>query len=107
MPRVGSEQYEALEHASATSTGTSDPKTLQPTNKRANGIWITVEGSFAARVTFDGTTPGVGAPPGLLIPTGTPPLLFPLASSAGGSGPRVRFSSSGGGNSTLAGMFVV
>jgi hypothetical protein len=107
MPRVLSEQYEAFENVSATSTGTGNVQTLSPTNKRAIGVWLTVEGSFAARVTFDGSTPGVGVPPGLLIPTGTPPLLFPLAASATlQSGSKVKFASNGAGNSIISAMFV-
>lgn len=106
MPRVLSEQYVPLEHISATSTSTADVKTLTPSSgKRAIGVWITVEGAFAARVTFDGTAPGTGAPPGLLIPTGTPPLFFPFP--FGGSSPSIRFASNGAGNSTPSGLFVL
>ena len=109
MPRVGSEQYLAAEHVNASSTGTSDVKTLQPTNQRAVGAWITIEGSFAARVTFDGTTtPGVAAPPGLLIPTGTPPLFYPFPYTPGvQGGAKLKFASNGAGTSTMSVLFVV
>ena len=107
MPRVQSEQYEAYENVSATSSGTANVQTIRPTSSRAIGAWLTVEGSFAARVTFDGSTPGIGAPPGLVIPTGTAPLLFPLAASATlQPGPTIKFASNGAGTSIVSVMFV-
>ena len=107
MPRVLSEQYVASENVSASSTSTGDPKTLQPTAFRAVGVWLTVEGSFAARVTFNGDAPGTGAPPGLLIPTGTPPLFYPFAFTQGvQQGPKLKFASNGAGDSTVSAIFV-
>ena len=106
MPRVLSEQYVASENASATSTGTGDPKPLQPTAFRAVGVWLTVEGANA-RVTFNGDTPGTGAPPGLLIPSGTPPLFYPFAFTQGTQlGPKLKFASNTSSASTVSATFV-
>lgn len=106
-PRVLSEQYVVSENVSGSSTGTSDVKTLMPTSNRAVGVWLTVEGGNAARVTFNGDTPGVGAPPGLLIPTGTPPLFYPFAFTQGTQGgPKLKFASNTAGTSTLSAVFV-
>lgn len=60
-------------HASATSTGTANIQTLTPPAGAA-GCYVTVS-TTAARVTFDGTNPGAGAAPGLVLPAGFTGLL--------------------------------
>lgn len=104
MPLVGSPQYVPLEHVSATSSGTANVQPLIPSgDKKAHGVWLTVE-TTPARVTFDGTSPGAGGAPGLVIPIGTAPLFFPF--SFGRGTPAIRFASASAGNSTVNAMFV-
>lgn len=107
MPRVGIEQYEILEEPSSTaSAGTSDIKTVRPTSGRANAVLITVEG-VAARVTFGGTSPGVGTGPGVVIPFGTAPLIYAFAFVPGQqSGPVIKFASNTAGVSTMSAIFL-
>lgn len=106
MPRVGSEQYVVIDEQAATvSTGTGDVKTLQTTNGRATGVWLTVSG-VAARMTFGGATPVAGSGPGLVIPAGTPPLFYPLPVEKDFSGARIKFVSETAGSASVAPMFV-
>lgn len=64
-------------HATASSTGTADKKTiLKPTV--ANGMFLSAK-AFNVRVTFDGTDPGAGVAPGLIIIAGAQPIFFPFA----------------------------
>jgi hypothetical protein len=110
LPRQASEQYAVIEEPVAvTSTGTSDVKTISPSTYRATGIWLTVEG-VAARMTFGGTTPGIGTAPGLLIPTGTPPLFYPFpverTLTAGSGVPKIKFAANAAGSSTVSYILV-
>ena len=107
MPRQGSEMYEVIEEPTSTaSTSTSDVKTIKPTDKRAIAVWLSVEGT-AARVTFNGTTPGIGTGPGQVIPVGAMPMLFPLAVTPGTqAGPSIKFVSASAGTSTVTPTFV-
>lgn len=103
MPRVGIEQYEVLEEPVAkTSTGTSNVQTFQPSSGRANAVLISVEGT-AARVTFGGAVPGVGVAPGVVIPTGTAPLIYAFAFvQTPQLGPKIQFASNVAGSSIMS-----
>lgn len=64
-------------HESATSTGTANKQTItKPPG--ANGMFLSAK-TNNARVTFDGTDPGAGAAPGLIIAAGAQPVFFPFA----------------------------
>jgi len=78
--------------AQATSTGTSDVKTLTPP-AHASSVLITVE-TTAARVTFDGSAPASGN--GIVIPAGALPLLLPV-----GAGATIKVASTAGANSVV------
>ena len=64
-------------HASDTSTGTADKKTITAP-VRANAMLISVK-TTDARVTFDGVDPGAGIAPGIIVKAGQQPYLFPFA----------------------------
>lgn len=102
MPRVGSEQYVVTEcPASVTSGNTLDTQTILP-QKRCIGAWITVE-QGAARVTFNGTTPGSGDAPGIVIPSGAMPAFYPFPFDPNGNNARILFRA----NATTARMSVI
>jgi hypothetical protein len=64
-------------HETASSTGTADKKTItKPPN--ANGMFLSAK-TTNVRVTFDGTDPGAGVAPGLIIIQGAQPVFFPFA----------------------------
>jgi hypothetical protein len=84
-------------HESATSTGTADIKTItKPPN--ANGMYLSAK-TNNARVTFDGTAPGAGVAPGLIIVAGAQPVFFPFATD-------IKFVSEIAGNSELNVLWV-
>lgn len=107
-PRMLSEQYYATESpVSATSSGTANIQTIAPSARRCVGAWISVEG-IAARVTFDGTNPGVGTGPGIVFPAGLPAVFVPFAftpTAVGVAGQRVKFASNVTGSSTVTAVF--
>lgn len=64
-------------HESQTSTGTADKKTI---TKAAGATAMVLSAKTTnARVTFDGTDPGAGVAPGLIVVAGAQPLLLPFA----------------------------
>ena len=84
-------------HESATSTGTGNKQTLtKPPN--ANGMSLSAK-TNNARVTFDGTDPGAGVAPGLIIIAGAQPVFFPFATD-------IEFVSEIAGNSELNVLWV-
>lgn len=107
MPRVGIEQYEVMEEpVSKSSSGTGNVQSFQPSSGRANAVLITVENT-AARVTFGGATPGVGAAPGVVIPTGTAPLIYALPFvQTPQSGPKIQFASNVAGTCVMSVIFL-
>lgn len=64
-------------HASATSTGTANKQTITKA-RGATAMMISAK-TNNARVTFDGTDPGAGVAPGLIIQAGQQPAFFPFA----------------------------
>src|SRR5438552_14725837 len=102
MPRVISEQYIVSESpSSVVSSGTSDIQSIIPANKSI-GVWLGCEVTDA-RVTFDGTAPGAGVGPGVLIPFGAPPQFFPFPF---GPGQGIKFASNGSTACTMTVIFV-
>lgn len=82
MPRIGHAYNLALQtgesvHEAATSTGTADIQTL--TKPPGATAMILSAKTNNARVTFDGTNPGVSAAPGLVIIAGAQPWFAPFA----------------------------
>lgn len=64
-------------HEAATSTGTANKQTLtKPRN--ATAMMLSAK-TNNARVTFDGTDPGAGVAPGLIVIAGAQPVFFPFA----------------------------
>lgn len=86
-------------HQTATSTGTANIQTITPPNDAAACL-ITVE-TTAARITFDGESPGAGAAPGLVFPTALAPVFVPL-----GKGATIKFASNAAGNSIVQVLFL-
>src|SRR5690242_19300162 len=102
MPRVGSEQYVVSEcPSSVTSANTLDTQTVLPA-KKAIEAWITVE-QGAARVTFNGTIPGSGDAPGIVIPSGGMPAFYPFAFDPNGNNAVIKLRA----NATTARMTVI
>lgn len=79
-------------HKSDTSTGTADKKTITRPS-RANAMILSVV-TTSARATFDGTDPGAGVAPGLVIVAGAQPVFLPFATD-------IEFVSNTAGNSEL------
>lgn len=64
-------------HEAATSTGTGNKQTITKP-KNATSMMLSAK-TNNARVTFDGTDPGAGAAPGLIVVAGAQPVFFPFA----------------------------
>lgn len=89
-------------HSSATSTGTGNIQS-QAAPAHAAKMFVTVL-TTAARVTFDGTDPGAGAAPGIVLPAGFAGLLefAPKGTSANPNTIVVKHASNAAGNSELS-----
>lgn len=79
-------------HEAATSSGTGNKQTITKPSS-ATSMMLSAK-TNNARVTFDGTDPGAGAPPGLVIVAGAQPIFFPFAAD-------IEFVSEIAGNSEL------
>lgn len=79
-------------HQAATSSGTGNKQTITKP-ARANAMLLSAV-TTSARCTFDGTDPGAGVAPGLVIVAGAQPVFLPFASD-------IEFVSNAAGNSEL------
>lgn len=79
-------------HLAATSSGTGNKQTITKPS-RANAMLLSAV-TTSARVTFDGTDPGAGVAPGLVIVAGAQPVFLPFASD-------IEFVANTAGNSEL------